>query len=112
MFGTYGLLLIAALGVAVCISLTIMADRWTLRRVSEQEATKAEAPLGKEGGFHLIFRDRYLLLVATLTVLLNVVSTSGEFLLRKLVVQQSLHLADDAARKVFVGEFYATSLAG
>jgi len=106
-FATYGLLLIASLGVAVCIGLTVMADRWTLRQASEEQASKAEAPLGKEGGFHLIFKDRYLLLVAILTVLLNVVNTSGEFLLSKLVVQESLHLASDAARKAFVGEFYA-----
>jgi AAA family ATP:ADP antiporter len=38
------------------------------------------------------------------------VNTSGEFLLSKQVVQQSLQLygyGDDAARKAFVGEFYA-----
>jgi AAA family ATP:ADP antiporter len=48
--------------------------------------------------------------VAILTVLLNVVNTSGEFLLSKLVVQQSFHLygaGADIARKAFVGEFYA-----
>jgi AAA family ATP:ADP antiporter len=105
--GTYGLLLIASLGIGVCVGLTVLADRWTLGQVSKEEASKMEAPLGKEGGFQLILRDRYLLLVAILTVLLNVVNTSGEFLLSKLVVQQSLHLASDAARKAFVGEFYA-----
>jgi ATP:ADP antiporter, AAA family len=104
---TYGLLLIASLGIGICVGLTIMADRWALGKVSKEEAAKMEAPLGKEGGFQLILRDRYLLLVAILTVLLNVVNTSGEFLLSKLVVQQSLHLASDAARKAFVGEFYA-----
>jgi len=87
-----------------------MADRWTLRQENEQEASKAATPLGKEGGFELIFRDRYLMLVAILTVLLNVVNTSGEFLLSKLVVQQSLLLygpGAELARKAFVGEFYA-----
>ena len=87
---TYGLLLIASLGIGICMGLTIMADRWALGKVSKEEAAKMEAPLGKEGGFQLILRDRYLMLVATLTVLLNVVNTSGEFLLSKLVVQQSL----------------------
>lgn len=108
--GTYGLLLLAALGIGVCIILTAMADRWTRQHAGATEAAKSETPLGKEGGFHLIFHDRYLLLIAILTVLLNVVNTSGEFLLSKLVVQQSLHLfgpAQDAARKAFVGEFYA-----
>jgi AAA family ATP:ADP antiporter len=107
---TYSLLIIASGGVAVCIGLTALANRWMIRQETKEEAAKAEEPLGKEGGFQLIFRDRYLLLIAILTVLLNVVNTSGEFLLSKLVVQQSLHLygsGADAARKAFVGEFYA-----
>jgi AAA family ATP:ADP antiporter len=108
--GTYGLLLTAAGGIGVCIVLTAMADRWTVRLGTESDASKAEAPLGKDGGFELIFRDRYLMLVAILTVLLNVVNSSGEFLLSKLVVQQAHQLygpGAEMARKAFVGEFYA-----
>jgi AAA family ATP:ADP antiporter len=108
--GTYGLLLTAAGGIGVCIVLTAMADRWTVRLGTESDASKAEAPLGKDGGFELIFRDRYLMLVAILTVLLNVVNSSGEFLLSKLVVQQAQQLygpGAEMARKAFVGEFYA-----
>ncbi len=44
-----------------------------------------EAPLGQEGGFELIMRDRYLLWIAVLTILLNVVNTTGGFLLNKFV---------------------------
>jgi AAA family ATP:ADP antiporter len=40
----------------------------------------SEQPLSKEGGFELIFRDRYLMLIAALVVLINIVNTSGEFL--------------------------------
>jgi ATP:ADP antiporter, AAA family len=108
--GPYGLLLTAAVGIGVCIALTAMADRWTVRLGNEQDASKAEAPLGKEGGFELIFRDRYLMLVATLTVLLNVVNSTGEFLLSKLVVQQAHQLygpGAEVAQRAFVGEFYA-----
>jgi ATP:ADP antiporter, AAA family len=108
--GPYGLLLTAAVGITVCIVLTTSADRWSARQPDKEESAKSKVPLGKEGGFHLIFHDRYLLLVAILTVLLNVVNTSGEFLLSKLVVQQSFHLygaGADMARKAFVGEFYA-----
>lgn len=108
--GPYGLLLAAAGGITVCIALSASADRWSQRQPDEGESAKSHTPLGREGGFQLIFRDRYLLLVAILTVLLNVVNTSGEFLLSKLVVQQSLQLTGpgaDLARKAFVGEFYA-----
>jgi ATP:ADP antiporter, AAA family len=109
-FGPYGLQIAAAVGITLCIGLTAFADRWAARQPDKEESAKSQEPIGKEGGFHLIFRDRYLLLIAILTILLNVVNTSGEFLLSKLVVQQSLQLfgpAQDAARKAFVGEFYA-----
>lgn len=110
MVSTYSLMVIACVGLGVCIVLTALANRWTLSHESKEEAAKSEEPLGKEGGFQLIFRDRYLLLIALLAVLLNVVNTSGEFLLSKLVVQESFHVVgagQDAARKIFVGEFYA-----
>ena len=110
LMGPYGLLLVAAAGITVCIALTAAADRWSARQPNEEDSSKSHIPLGKEGGFQLIFRERYLLLIAILTVLLNVVNTSGEFLLSKLVVQQSLQLygtGADLARKAFVGEFYA-----
>lgn len=75
----------------------------------------AEQPLRKEGGFQLIFRDRYLLLIAALVVVLNVVNTSGEFLLSKLVVAQAAHAfpgaAMAAARERFIGEFYGSFFA-
>ena len=108
--GPYGLLLVAAAGITVCIALTAVADRWSARQPNKEDSSKSHVPLGKEGGFQLIFRERYLLLIAILTVLLNVVNTSGEFLLSKLVVQQSIQLygtGADLARKAFVGEFYA-----
>jgi len=37
------------------------------------------------GGFGLILRNRYLLLIAAAVVLLNLVSTTGDFILAKLV---------------------------
>lgn len=108
--GPYGLLLIAAGGITTCIALTALADRWAAQRPNEQEASKSKVPIGKDGGFELIWKDRYLLLIAVLTVLLNVVNTSGEFILSKLVVARSIELfgaGSEMARKTFVGSFYA-----
>jgi AAA family ATP:ADP antiporter len=108
--GPYGLLFSAAAGITICIILTAVADRWAAKQPDQQASSKSKIPLGKEGGFELILRDRYLLLVATLTVLLNVVNTSGEFMLGKLLVERSLLLfgtGEEMARKAFVAEFYA-----
>ena len=69
-------------------------------------------PLGKEGGFELIRKDRYLLLIAVLTVLLNVVNTSGEYLFGRYVVEQANAIQGTgaelvAARERFIGETYS-----
>ena len=76
---------------------------------------RRKKPLGKEGGFQLIRKDRYLLLIALLVLLLNVVNTTGEFLLGKLVVgaaEEAVAAANvaaanvDALKAAFIGEFY------
>jgi AAA family ATP:ADP antiporter len=43
-------------------------------------ARRRPRPLGREGGFGLIAKDRYLTLIAALMVLLNIVNTTGEYL--------------------------------
>ena len=86
-----------------------IVDRSARRIQTTAQAAAGEVPLGKEGGFELIRKSRYLLLIALLTVLLNVVNTSGEYLFGRYVVEQShaLHGADEAARERFVGQTYS-----
>ena len=81
-------------------------------RAGREDAGCPEVPLGKENGFALIFKDRYLMLIAALTVLLNVVNTGGEYLFGRYVVEQAvaIHGAGPeaaAAREVFVGATYS-----
>jgi AAA family ATP:ADP antiporter len=42
---------------------------------------KSEAPLAKGGGFGLVFKTRYLLLIALMILVTNVVNTTGEYIL-------------------------------
>ncbi|NJN52259.1 MAG: hypothetical protein HC809_11335 [Gammaproteobacteria bacterium] len=61
------------------------------------------------GGFKLVFNDRYLMLVATLVVLLNWVNTTGEFLLAdfvKATAQSLLARGDITDIGVFITSFY------
>ncbi len=44
---------------------------------------------GPEGGFELIWKDRYLFWIAVLIVLLNVVNTTGGYVLNKLIVAEA-----------------------
>jgi ATP:ADP antiporter, AAA family len=102
--GPYSLMWIAALLLLACVALTYVVH--VRESARQKDPKKAEAPLqGGESGFALVLKDRYLLLIAVLTVLLNLVNSSGEFLLGKVVTDEAakLPLAD---QKKFVGGFY------
>jgi AAA family ATP:ADP antiporter len=74
MLGAAGLLV-------VCVAHYALAAK--LVRRSEPTAATAEAnePLSTEGPFQLLLRDRYLLLIAALTLLLNWCNANGEYIL-------------------------------
>jgi AAA family ATP:ADP antiporter len=107
-------LLLGAAGILViCVFLARIVNRTSTRRDARQEAAvAADQPLGDEGAFELIRKDRYLALIALLTVLLNVVNTSGEYLFGRFVVEQAnaLHGAGPEsaqAREHFIGDTYS-----
>jgi AAA family ATP:ADP antiporter len=88
-------------------------EREAARQVSKARA--AQEPLKKEGGFAMILKSRYLSLIALLLVLLNVVNTTGGFLLDKLVVRAAEQAtvgaaAADSLQQTFIGEFYGNYL--
>jgi AAA family ATP:ADP antiporter len=110
--GPYGLMSAGAMLLILCAALTAWLHHRHIAKEPLQARQIAEQPLSKEGGFHLVFRDRYLMLIAALVVLLNIVNTSGEFLLSKLVITQAVQAfpgaAMAAARERFIGEFYGS----
>ena len=95
--GPYGLMTAAAIVLIICAALTVWINRRHVRTEDPKPRKVAEQPLSREGGFELIFRDRYLMLIAALVVLLNIVNTSGEFLLSKLVVAEATRAFPGAA---------------
>jgi ATP:ADP antiporter, AAA family len=110
--GPRRLLLSGAMLLVICVVLIEVLGRRPQRNESRAEAADAGKPLGKEGGFQLIFKDRYLQLIAVLTVLLNVVNTSGEYLFGRYVVQTAKALygsapGAEALREHFIGSSYS-----
>jgi len=110
--GPLRLLLGAGVVLVVCALLAGIVNRLMVRSGPNEVATSGDKPLGREGGFKLIFKDRYLLLIAILTVLLNVVNTSGEYLFSRYVVEVAHRIhgagADAlAAREQFIGTTYS-----
>jgi AAA family ATP:ADP antiporter len=111
----YQLQLLAAGLLIFSAGLLVAANRAAVRGKAIPSAVEtAKSPLGPGDGFSLVFKKRYLLLIAVLTVLLNVVNSGGEFLLGKLVAEQAhlLHGGDPAAQKEFIGGFYGSFFAG
>jgi len=109
--GPYSMMLVAAAMLGVTILITHAANRRAVARASKEKADEAKKSISGAGGFRLVARDRYLLLIALLVVLVNVVNTGGEFLLGKMVTAEAATVAGAgpeaaAARRTFIGEFY------
>ena len=107
--GPYPLMLAAAVGLIVCLGLSRSVNRRAAEHPAQFCSGPPQAPLNKVGGFQLLLQDRYLLLIAILIVLLNVVNTSGEFLLGKLVTVEAGRIvgSNHVAQERFIGGFYA-----
>src|SRR6476661_1184801 len=83
--GPWRLLAGAAAILVLCAGLAGLIDRLT-KRSAPAERALSEAPLAKgRSGFGMILSDRYLMLIAVLILLLNVVSTSGGYLFDRYV---------------------------
>jgi len=109
----YQLQLIAAAILVICCGLTTAVNRITTANAIPEMASHAEQKLAAGDGFSMIFRSRYLIWIAALTVILNLVNSTGEFMLGSLVSDQAkaLHPGDVAAQKQFVGSFYGSFFA-
>ncbi|MEP7325722.1 MAG: Npt1/Npt2 family nucleotide transporter, partial [Gemmatimonadota bacterium] len=134
--GVYQLMLVASGVLIVSLVLTNLVDaRERARREGHLPApdTTAEMPAAttaemgvattaemraagnqpgqKEGAFQLVFRHRYLLLIACMVLVLNWVNSLGEYIVSR-TVTNAAHAAGMAAgssaEKVFIGQFYAS----
>lgn len=108
-----GMMLLAGGGLLIALGLTVAVNRLFVRSASAEEKNDAKEPLGKEGGFELILKSRYLTLIAGLILLMNLVNTTGEYILSSFVVDQAKALyatAPNAGREIsaYIGEFYGS----
>lgn len=99
----------AAATLVVCALLSRVVNRVTQRDATTKATAADDKPLAAGNGFAMIFADRYLMLIALLAVLLNVVNTMGEYLFGRYVVEAALaaHPADAGAREQFIGAAYS-----
>lgn len=71
--------------------------------------TSAAQAVGWAGGFGVVMRDRYVLAIAALALLLNLVNTTGEYILGAAVKDEAARLVATGAipaQGAFIGAFY------
>ena len=117
-------MLVAAVLLLACLALTnLIHQREKGRAPSEARRREAEQPLGKDGGYQLVFRHRYLLFIGLLTLMINFINTNGEYIRDEtflLVARdavtaetsttlsgQELERQVDQVRRRIIGDFYA-----
>ncbi len=96
----FKLMLFAGVLLFLCIVLARRIHRREVRKTredrekglagAEEKARVQEQPLKAGGGFRLIFKSRYLLLIAVMIGLYNFVNATGEFIITKVTVDRSI----------------------
>jgi ATP:ADP antiporter, AAA family len=114
LFGT-GIAAQNILHISAILLVVSMLLYWILQKRfilgTRRKAEQAEAKLSSTNGFTLLFRSRYLLLIAALLLLLNIVNTTGEFILGSKVVNAAGNAAaadPTLDKKAFIGSFYGS----
>jgi AAA family ATP:ADP antiporter len=103
----YKLMLIAGTLLLVCIGLARYIHRREIRRTqeerekglagSEEKAFVQAQPLKAGGGFRLVFKSRYLLLIALMIGLYNFVNATGEYIISAVTVNKEIGRSAAAA---------------
>jgi AAA family ATP:ADP antiporter len=74
-------------------------------------ASGEDQPIHKEGPFQLVYRNRYLLLIALMILVLNWVNSTGEYIVGRTLTEAAEArgmVPGSAESKVFIGQFYAS----
>jgi AAA family ATP:ADP antiporter len=96
---------------AAALLLLSLGAYFLVNRVAGERhgADAAPAALARGDGFALVFANRYIILIAVLLVVLNIVNTTGEYILSHLVVESAQELAAASPgfdRSAYIGAFY------
>ena len=103
------LMLIAAAILVCALALTHLAHRREVGRPTKSAVPPDEAPLGRGNAFKLVLQDRYLLLIAALIFVLNIVTKTGDYVLDRMLVSRAAAAAHALGIEtaVYIGQFKA-----
>lgn len=106
---THQMLYVAAALLSLTLVFYLFVNRNVISPTGTAKAKVKQEPMGKRNAFWLVFSNRYILLIAVLLIVLNIVNTVGEYILSDLVVTHASELAaQDAAFDPgsYIGAFY------
>ena len=105
--GPQALMLGAAILLGVCCALLVWVNARVEAPVAAQAKEEDEKPLSHESAFSLISHDKYLLLIAALTLLINWCNSNGEYILDKTLLAAVASQGNHANAMTFIGQFKA-----
>ncbi len=108
----YTLMLLGAAALMVALSITLIVNKRETRRADPDGVAASVATLGGQGGFELVFKDRYLFWIAVLIVLLNVVNTTGNYLLNSLAVGEAVRQFGTGESAIVQSRQFLTTFSG
>jgi len=100
------LMLVAAGVLLASFALAIAVHVREGKRAASAYGANHEAPVPKGNAFALVARDRYLLLLAALIFLLNIVTKTGDYVLDRMLIARA-HAQHVVAAGTYIGEFKA-----
>ena len=102
------LMQICAVVLIVYLVLLLLVNRREETRLRRKEPAREKETRKEGGGFALIFKSPYLLFIAFLMLVLNIVNTNGEFILSDYVVAAAPDGAAAAGMEIgpWIGSFY------
>jgi AAA family ATP:ADP antiporter len=103
------MLFLAAALLSLTLIFYLVVDRKLTNPAGAAMVPASREPLGFTNAFRLVFTSRYILVIALLLIVLNIVNTTGEYILSKLVVTYASEVAaTDSAfdKSAYIGAFY------
>jgi ATP:ADP antiporter, AAA family len=91
------------------LGINALIHRRELARMPASASASHEEPLARGNAFSLVARDRYLLLIAILILILNIVTKTGDYVLDRTLVAQAPAAAHALGiqKAAYIGQFKA-----
>ncbi len=105
--GSPYLLMLVAAAVLLCTLGLTYAVHLRSRAQGARRGFARDEPVGRGNAFALVFRDRYLLLLAGLIFVLNISTKTGDYVLDRMLIARAMEHAGQQGAAAYIGQFKA-----